>query len=525
MKETTRIHIAKVSYDIELAAKKELEKYIEKLGLYADDDDVLRDIEIRITELLQERGIEKDGVIAHDDVDFLRTQLGDPKEFLGDGDIAIGTVIENDTTVPRRRLYRDQESAVLGGVLSGFAKYFDVNPLWARLVFVVLLLASFGGAALVYVVLWSVIPPARTAAEKLELTGKPVTLASIKELNETSTEVADRARTSKTVQAVFFYGLGTFSAVAAAGTLVFTVWMGFGLWLESSSVLGDIWSGIEWGRVSVLSLFVLSGILLSSLFGLISYALFARRMTKKIGVSLVAIIVSGVLIFGTGIGGLLYGAQYQQSDIAKRLITSRTNLSPEFANVKKLVVKIDSQVGVSYSVDSSQRYELFALKEAAKPKITINGTTAVLTWSTDNASYPPSLQLYGPQLDEVVVERGLLNYDNNQPQITLRAVEGDVSVSGQFDTVTAVVNRGNLDLSSASIKKLDADVQTGTVSAGVVGALSVRIPESCPAYSTTTITLRGVSSDRLSLNGVEESIRAIYRPCGSIEFNSDEVNG
>ena len=75
MKEITRIHIAKTSYDIEIGAKKELEKYITKLELYADDPNLLEDIEIRLTEILSDRGVEKDGVITAEDVDAIRTQL------------------------------------------------------------------------------------------------------------------------------------------------------------------------------------------------------------------------------------------------------------------------------------------------------------------------------------------------------------------------------------------------------------------------------------------------------------------
>ena len=93
MKEITRIHIAKTAYDIELAAKKAIEKYITALERYADDPELLGDIEIRITELLKERGVQAGGVITADDVAAVRAQLGEPSEFLpeGAGDIAVGT--------------------------------------------------------------------------------------------------------------------------------------------------------------------------------------------------------------------------------------------------------------------------------------------------------------------------------------------------------------------------------------------------------------------------------------------------
>ena len=111
MNEITRIHIAKTAYDIEIAAKKQLEKYIKSLETYAQDADVVTDIEIRITELLAERSIKPGGVINSEDVSALRKQLGEPYEFAGEeGDIAVGSENENSGT---RRLYRSTDNAVL----------------------------------------------------------------------------------------------------------------------------------------------------------------------------------------------------------------------------------------------------------------------------------------------------------------------------------------------------------------------------------------------------------------------------
>lgn len=127
MKEITRIHIAKTAYDIELAAKKELETYMTALERYAEGQSILDDIEIRITELLQENGTTKDDVITASDVASVRERLGEPHNFAEDSDVAALPAETN--AKPRRRLYRNQDQAVLGGVLAGIATYFGVNPL------------------------------------------------------------------------------------------------------------------------------------------------------------------------------------------------------------------------------------------------------------------------------------------------------------------------------------------------------------------------------------------------------------
>lgn len=81
MNEITRIHLAKVPYDIEVGAKKDLEGYLKVLELYASDEELLNDIEIRITELLAERGVSEGGVITKKDVAAVRKKLGEPEDF------------------------------------------------------------------------------------------------------------------------------------------------------------------------------------------------------------------------------------------------------------------------------------------------------------------------------------------------------------------------------------------------------------------------------------------------------------
>jgi hypothetical protein len=119
MKEITRIHIAKNPYDIEIDAKKALQKYINRLESYTDDAELLEDVEIRVTELLAERGIDANGVITSEDVTAIRTQLGEPEEFLEEGDIAVGKDVRIEGDEPSRKLYRDKDEAILGGVMSG----------------------------------------------------------------------------------------------------------------------------------------------------------------------------------------------------------------------------------------------------------------------------------------------------------------------------------------------------------------------------------------------------------------------
>lgn len=103
----------------------------------------------------------------------------------------------------RKRLYRDPDSKVIGGVASGLAAYFNIETWIPRLAFLLPFLLSFlpnvfnwgwghwrgpwvafsglGGTFFItYIILWIVLPKAVTASEKLEMRGEKIDLESIK---------------------------------------------------------------------------------------------------------------------------------------------------------------------------------------------------------------------------------------------------------------------------------------------------------------------------------------------------------
>lgn len=56
-----------------------------------------------------------------------------------------------------KRLYRNPNNRVIAGVCSGIADYFNMEPTWVRIIFLILLLA-FGATLIVYLVLWLIVP-------------------------------------------------------------------------------------------------------------------------------------------------------------------------------------------------------------------------------------------------------------------------------------------------------------------------------------------------------------------------------
>jgi phage shock protein PspC (stress-responsive transcriptional regulator) len=186
MKKTTQIHIGGRHFFIDEDAYRKLNHYLESLEAhFASDGDtgkeIVDDIEQRIAELLESRISNGKQAITVEDINEVIGTLGKVEDFVYAGaNEENPQEFENANRRDNRRFYRDPDNYYIGGVCSGLGEYFDIDPLWIRLAFV--LFAIFKGAGvLIYLILWIVVPKARTTAEKLQMRGKPVNLSTIKD--------------------------------------------------------------------------------------------------------------------------------------------------------------------------------------------------------------------------------------------------------------------------------------------------------------------------------------------------------
>ena len=193
MNEITRIRIAKTAYDIDLDAKRTLDKYSHEVQKsLGNDSDVYDDIEIRMTEILAERGVNRDDVITIADVNAIKSQLGQPGDFSDDDDKQHQDRTEYTANAkPPRKYYRDEDNALVGGVIAGLSAYTGWDVTLLRLLFVATCLCSFSVAFWAYLIAWIVAPAARTTSEKMEMRGEPVNLDSLK---QTAKEFSDDAK-------------------------------------------------------------------------------------------------------------------------------------------------------------------------------------------------------------------------------------------------------------------------------------------------------------------------------------------
>jgi len=547
MNEITRIHIAKVAYDIEVNAKKQLEKYIKSLETYTQDAEVLADIEIRITELLAERNVAAGAVISTEDVAAIRKQLGEPYEFANeDGDIAVGAIDEKDDN---RRLYRSLDDAVLGGVLSGIAAYFKVNPLWTRLIFILIAFISFGLALPLYIVLWVILPPARTAAEKLQLAGKPVTLESIRELNIEAESNQTRS-VAPVLKRILGIALGITSIIAAITTLTMTVWAAIvvlwhgGIARVSDNLFGlgsqDAWLGwlVFWLAIAGL-------LLLTALFSIIAYAFLTKKLTKRMIVTSIVIIVLGLSAAGVAIGTAATQTWRVSTEAQSAVQTTKLNLPKEFAATKSVVFDNPNQsdtgslyaaIGsIQYIVDEgTPRYELSSLpktKVVLKTEGTVTRISLEIPKDYRNNYVVPNLIVYGPALENVETNGVQVNYSNTSSQnsltVNLSKNFGNVTLSGTYVSVVAT-GKGNVDASSAAVQSLTVNsTQELSVSAGTVRELTVTQSDVCGnrSYSgSTNVSVSGVTSGTMTYNGKQMTAQTYRSNCASVVVGEEDYN-
>ncbi|MES2760798.1 MAG: PspC domain-containing protein [Bacteroidota bacterium] len=191
MNKTVTINISGIIFHIEEDAFDKLSKYLSTIkGYFSKADggnEIMSDIEARIAEMLQSKTSAIKQVVLMSDVDFVMDSMGKPEEFAGDAsdngnssdaDNSETSSSYNDGEPVKKRLYRDGDSKVLGGVCSGIGHYFGIDPVWLRIA--LLLMFFFAGTGfLLYIILWIAIPEAKTTTERLAMKGEKADINNI----------------------------------------------------------------------------------------------------------------------------------------------------------------------------------------------------------------------------------------------------------------------------------------------------------------------------------------------------------
>ncbi|MDD7527930.1 MAG: DUF2807 domain-containing protein [Bacteroidales bacterium] len=250
MKKTLTINLNGIVFNIDDDAYETLSAYLNELEKHFADDEreeIIKDIEDRIAELFTERMHGRNVVDASDVASVIET-MGQPSQFDDEAAEPNADATASKSSQRKfRKFYRDGDDRLIGGVAAGLAAYIGWDTTLVRILLLLLLLFSAGWTLLFYILLWIIVPEAKTTAQRLEMQGIEPNLENIKKYmpkRETIQHVGNRALEVISwilkFAAIFIsgcIGIGLFMAVIGIVVAIFTLRMMyipgmFGSWID-----------------------------------------------------------------------------------------------------------------------------------------------------------------------------------------------------------------------------------------------------------------------------------------------------
>lgn len=182
MKKTISINLGGRVFQIDEDAYEILKNYLENLerhfSLTEEKQEIISDIESRIAEDFY--NAKTNMIVSESMIKNIIERLGSVSDITGQETKNSSFESGTDTPLPKR-FFRNTDDAILGGVASGIAAYFGIDPLIPRILFVIFAITG-GFSILIYIILWILMPEAKTPEEKAQMSGKAFTLKDIENL-------------------------------------------------------------------------------------------------------------------------------------------------------------------------------------------------------------------------------------------------------------------------------------------------------------------------------------------------------
>lgn len=507
MDKIIRIHIARVPYSIEHRAEADFKKYLEDIraGLAADTaGDVMEDIELRITELLAERGVKADGVITAEDVQAVEQQLGRPEQVTDADSEAKNAAADTQTSTggKSKRLLRDMDTALLGGVASGIGAYFGIDTNIVRIVFIVL--AFWGGfGILLYLLLWGLLPAATTSADHLDMQGEPVTVASLQRYRAIARRTFARPRVVRHFLATVFRMFWVMATVFLSLTYVTLLALATGI--LATQPFRPLFTEYRLNYV----LLALLWLAVASMVGLLgTLARWVRQgkatRTLKRGIVICAVGFAASLIACAALTPAAvshYQAKYGDGKLTRALTISETTPN---VTTTTLHVTAGQDLVVEYIASPQPLHATYQeYPGMGKPDVMLTSQNGTLTIAASHISrivpncpfnlchdwyLPLHISVYGPAPSEVIADGGsTITLDNlMNGALALHASNGssinlDGSNLAEFSDFSATADTAGLITAfNASAQKVDVSIQAdGQVDAPATNALTATLPADC----------------------------------------------
>lgn len=541
MKEINRIHLAKVPYEIEIEAKDELNKYFDALKKNIKDETILDDVEIRITEILRDQGVAAGGIISSRDIEKIKAQLGSPEVFMDDQTESLDTEGSDneqeadENTSIRRKLFRDELNAIIGGVASGLSLYFDIDVALIRVAMIALIFATAGFVIPVYFLLWIAIPKAKNATDILQLKGQKISARALKEINQ-EYNFARINRRSKTILNVLRVGLTVITSLMVIGGLIALVTGNMAIMNQFETASLSV-PGYENGIMGLPHILIniagVSFVIFSAILVVMS-ATFKAKQSQLVALGM--LVFAGISSF-TG-GAAMFSASENLTRQAIEQSMERRSIeidSEKLANIKSL--QIDHNLTVEYIVSDEMRAEQYRYDypdHKAYPKFEFSGDRLIIKANRadygTNRSYFSSkhenIVIYGPKLDMIEESatssprQNQYGYESVQVSYNTDQDQAKLTVKLNEDSNFEIVGRqkiDNLNLELGNLSKFRAP-NTSANTLKVTGLRSTEVQ----VWSANQIALNGpfrCADNFGNRNGFELK----YSNSPSITLNDEEI--
>ncbi len=205
MKKTVNINLAGTFFHIDEDAFGKLSRYLDAIKKSLSDpqgkDEIIRDIEARISELFSEKIESNAQVISIKELDEVIAVMGQPEDYRVDEELfddeptTYSSSYTDRSHASYKQLFRDVDNKFISGVSSGLAHYLKIDAIWVRLLWILLTILTSGTIIIAYILFWILVPAALTTSEKLKMSGEAVTISNIeKKFKEGYETVADRVK-------------------------------------------------------------------------------------------------------------------------------------------------------------------------------------------------------------------------------------------------------------------------------------------------------------------------------------------